>query len=297
MTSRLLLLLLMFPVIAAPASTSATAWAALPVRPAIAAAQSDTAVIPRDSIRDAADRVMKQHDYRSVRRRMLEQIPDQSDADGGFLMNLLGSIGDAIGSFLEWLFAGLFSPRNTVPAAPPQQTSTPASTGGGIDFSFAHLLLFVGLAVLLVLVMWIIATVVKTSDGRRRLDCDGLFGDDEDPANLSIPPGELAASTYEGRAIQMARDGNFRSAIRELLIGSMSWIERAGLIRYRKGLTNRDYVRAVWRQLERREAYIETAITFERVYFGRREATAEMFRDCLSSFQSSFREEETTTTV
>ena len=253
-------------------------------------------VIPTSTIRDAADRVMQQHDYRSVRRRVLEQIPDKPDGDGGFLLNLLDAVGDGVGNFLEWIFSGLFSRPNRVnPGRAPTPAAPPA--GSGPDFSFAKMLLFVGLAVLIVLVIWIVAAVVRTSDGRRKLNSDGLFGDDEDLANLSVPPGELAASTYEGRALQMSRDGNYRGAIRELLIGSMSWIERAGLIRYRKGLTNRDYVRAVWKQEPRRDAYIATAMAFERIYFGRREATAEMFRDCLTSFQSSFREEEADTKV
>ncbi len=93
----------------------------------------------------------------------------------------------------------------------------------------------------------------------------------------------------------MARDGNYRLAIRELLLGSMSWIERAGLIRYRKGLTNRDYVRSVWARMDKREAYLMTATQFEYVFFGRRVPTAEMFEQCLTSFRGAFREEETPT--
>jgi len=255
-----------------------------------------TGKLPSDQIRRSAHRVMKQHDYRSVRRRVLENISDDTDADKGFLQQSLRTIGSAVGDFFEWLFSGLFSSGPGRAARPRTPAAAPSSesSGSGMDFSLGKLLLYIGLAVLIAVAIWIIATVLKTSDGNRKLNREGLFGE-ENLSDLSVPPGELAASTYESRALQMANVGDYRGAIRELLIGSMSWIERAGLIRFRKGLTNRDYVRAVWRQEDRRIAYGATALEFERIYFGRREATREMFENCLQSFQGSFREEETTT--
>ena len=146
-------------------------------------------------IRDAADRVMKQHDYRSVRRRMLENIePDRER--GGFLQDSLSRMAGGIGDFFEWIFSGLFTSRNrntgggTAPSSP-----VPApSSGGGLDLSFGTVLLYLALAILVVITVWLIAAVVRKSDGRRSLDRRGLFGEDEDLADLSIPPGELAAS-------------------------------------------------------------------------------------------------------
>ena len=261
-------------------------------------AVNQTTSMSSEQIRDAASRVMQQQDYRSVRRRVLENLPEtESVTDTGFLQRTLGAMGDPIGDFLEWIFSGLFStgprPRGgtTTPAAAP-----PASSGG-VDFSMGKLLLLIGLAVLVVVVIWILGMVLKASDGRRRINHRELFGEEEDLSELTIPPGELAASTYESRAIRLASEGNFRAAIRELLLGGMSWIERAGRIRFRKGLTNRDYIRAVWHEEERRFAFGKTALQFERIYFGRREATHEMFEICLQSFQGAFREEATTTTV
>ncbi len=253
--------------------------------------------LPSEQIRKSASRVMQQHDYRSVRRRVLENIPYDTDVDKGFLQQSLRMFGNAVGDFFEWLLSGLFSsPGGGGRPAQPRAASPPsASSGGGTDFSVGKAMLYIGLAVLIAVAIWIIATVLKTSDGNRKLNRDGLFGE-EGLSDLSVPPGELAASTYESRALQMANVGDYRGAIRELLIGSMSWIERAGMIRFRKGLTNRDYMRAVWREEDRRVAYSATALEFERIYFGRRDATREMFQDCLQSFQGSFREEETTTT-
>jgi hypothetical protein len=287
-------LLLPFAMAICPAA--AAAERDLPVHYGAAVFIVQTPKMPSEQIRRSAQRVMLQHDYRSVRRRVLQNLPDHTDADKGFLQHSLRTIGRAVGDFFEWIFSGLFSSRRGGAARPPAPASQPSSTSGssGLDFSFGEALLYIGLAILIGTVIWLIATVLKRSDGSRSLDREGLFGE-EHLSDLSVPPGELAASTYESRALQMAHVQDFRGAIRELLIGSMSWIERAGLIRFRKGLTNRDYVRAVWRQEDRRVAYSATALEFERIYFGRREATREMFQDCLQSFQGSFREEETTT--
>ena len=256
--------------------------------------------ISSEQIRDAANQVMQQKDFRGVRRRVLENIRT-TEGERGFLRNTLGSMGTAVGDFFDWIFSGLFSSRPKpakararAPATPPPASS---SSSSGFDFDPGKLLLFMGLTVLVGVSIWLLASVMKKSDPNRKLDRRGLFGDEQAITDLTTPPGELAASTYESRAILMASEGNYRAAVRELLIGSMSWIERAGLIRFRKGLTNRDYVRAVWKKEDQRNAYARTALEFERIYFGRRDATSEMFENCLKSFQGNFREEEATTTT
>ena len=254
-----------------------------------------------EQIRETSQQVMQQSDYRSVRRRILENIVDDetSRSGDGFLQKSLRSMGEAIGDFFDWIFSGIFSsnPGRGRAAAPPLKP-TPATSSGSFDFSLGKFLLFVSFAALLVTVVWLLSGILKASDGRRRINKQGLFGDDEeDLGNLSVPPGELAASTYESRAIKLAADENYGSAIRELLLGSMSWVERAGMIRFRRGLTNRDYIRAVWRQEERRFAFGRTALQFERVYFGRRDATREMYDTCLQAFQGAFREESTSRTL
>lgn len=255
------------------------------------------AEVSSEQIRTTAEQVMQQRDFRSVRRRILENRTDARGGDG-FLVRSLSKMGEAIGDFFEWLFSGMFTPRNRVPQPPPPASAPPpppSTSSGGIDLSLGSIALYLGLSVLVVIAIWIIATVIKSQDGSRRIDKGDLLSDAEGVGELNVPPGELAASTYESRALKMAADSNFRSAIRELLIGSMSWIERSGLIRFRKGLTNRDYLRAVWRDEPRRGSYHAIAVHFERIYFGRRDATAEMFADCLEHFQGAFREEETAT--
>lgn len=259
------------------------------IAPPLTAAESDAAV-PIDAIHDSAEAVMQQSDFRSVRRRMLERISTQ-DLDEGFLTGLMESISSAISDFFSWLLPPS-RPRRPRPATTPPPTTQRSGQSFWDDFDFARAAAILVVLIVAGVVVWLVARIVK----RHQQDPErgGIPSIGEAFLNMTTPPGEIAASTYESRAIQYAEQKNFAAAIRELLLGSMSWIERAGLIRFRKGLTNRDYIRAVWRQEDRRAAYLVTGTEFELVFFGRRMATSEMFARCLTAFQGAFGEETAT---
>ena len=240
--------------------------------------------VPVEAIRHSARHVMEQSDFRSVRRRVLEQIPVQ-DFDEGFLKGLIESIGDAISDFVSWLMP---SPRARRPAPPPRQSSG-SRRASATEFDFARVATIIVVIAVAGILIWLFARVIKQH--QQDPERGGIPTIDDLALEFSTPPGEMAANTYESRALQLAQQGNFSAAIRELLLGSMSWIERAGLIRFRKGLTNRDYVRAVWRQEDRRSAYLVTGTEFELVFFGGRSATPEMFDRCLTAFQGAFHED------
>jgi hypothetical protein len=254
-----------------------------------------------DLIDGAGERVMNGHDFRSVRHRVLDRT-QAIDVDKGFLWSALGWMGDrigdvfnAIGDFFRWLFSGFGSSGPPAPAstAPQVPGSGPNPAAGMLGL--AELLRILALVAILAVLVVIISMIVRSVDLKTQRNRNALTEGGEFLSELMTPPGDLAASTYESRAIQLAADGNYRGAIRELLLGSMSWVERAGMIRYRKGLTNRDYARAVWRRPDKRDAYLTTATQFEFVFFGRRMPTAEMFELCLTNFRGAFREEETPT--
>jgi len=106
--------------------------------------------------------------------------------------------------------------------------------------------------------------------------------------STSTPPGELPSEEYASRAIVLAKSADYKAAIRQLLLGGMSWIERKRLIRYRHGLTNREYLRAVSDKPRRREPFGRIITHFEHVYFGRRRATADGFKECLEDYRRAF---------
>jgi hypothetical protein len=99
-------------------------------------------------------------------------------------------------------------------------------------------------------------------------------------------PGETPPEEYWARARALAAAGNEKLALRELLLGAMSALERQGFIRYRRGLTNRDYFWAATG--DARESLRTLIAAFERVYFGRREITTVSYRECARAYLESF---------
>lgn len=256
--------------------------------------------ISDDAIDSAGESVMNRNEFRSLRRRLLESVESDAESDEqGFLSKSLQWFGEKIrngfqkiGDFFDSLFGG-GGGGGAGGGTTPRSVSS-AGSSGGLDISLSGIMTALAILAIMIVLVLIATMIMKRMDRKKRES--GLLADSAEMfSDVLTPPGELAASTYETRAIQLAAKGDYRAAIRELLLGGMSWIERAGLIRYRKGLTNRDYVRAVWRRLEKRDAYITTATQFELVFFGRRVPTEAMFEMCLNSFRGAFREEETPT--
>ncbi len=104
----------------------------------------------------------------------------------------------------------------------------------------------------------------------------------------SVSPAENGVSLYLERAQNFAQSGDYHNAIIQLLYGSMSFIERSGWIRFRKGLTYRDYLRAARPHGLPGESFRQIIRTYEPLGFGRREATREHFESSLHSYEAAF---------
>ena len=257
------------------------------------------------AIDTAGQRVMDSAEFRSVRRRLAEQPEsDAVEGDSGFIRRSLewardgmSSIFSRIGDFFSWMFSGLWNPRQTSGTESWWLESLDGIVNliGSFFAAGGTAVVITMSGVLTALLIAVIAVMIRRMDRQKRMqrgllnEPDNLFDD------IIVAPGELPPSTYEARALKLAKTGDYRAAIRELLLGSMSWLERAALIRYRRGLTNRDYLRCIWRRQEKRSAYLATASQFELVYFGRRQPTPEMFETCLTEFRGAFHDEETPT--
>lgn len=262
-----------------------------------------------EAIDTVGQRVMDSVEFRSVRRRLAEQPgSDAAEDDSGFIRKSLewardgiSGIFSRIGDFFSWMFSGLSTPAT--PQNPGSGTDSwwPAWLEGlvaavGSFFAAGGTVVLIAMfGALTALLIAVIAVMIRRKDRQKSTkrglltELDNLFDD------IIVAPGELPPAAYEARALKLAKTGDYRAAIRELLLGSMSWLERAALIRYRRGLTNRDYLRCIWRRQEKRTAYLATASQFELVYFGRRQPTPEMFETCLTEFRGAFHDEETPT--
>jgi hypothetical protein len=102
-------------------------------------------------------------------------------------------------------------------------------------------------------------------------------------------PAEIPADVYVTRARELAGSGKYRDAVSQLLLGAMSNIERAGLIRFRKGLTYRDYTRAVRGKMQMHQSMRTMVKIYEPLGFGRRVPTESHFEESLSGYMAGFR--------
>lgn len=105
-----------------------------------------------------------------------------------------------------------------------------------------------------------------------------------------IPPGDLPADLYVRRADLLAANGQYREAVGQLILGAMSQTERSGLIRFRRGLTHRDYLRAVRGHAVQHQSFRTMVAIYEPICFGRRPAFIEHFRASLEAYHAGFAE-------
>lgn len=101
-------------------------------------------------------------------------------------------------------------------------------------------------------------------------------------------PGDVAADVYLAEAVRLAGQGQFAEALARLVWGGMSSIERAGWIRYRRGLTMRDYLRSTRSHPREHSAFRSLLAGYEPVGFGRRPATSDGFELALKSYRQGF---------
>ncbi|HLJ12281.1 MAG TPA: DUF4129 domain-containing protein, partial [Planctomycetaceae bacterium] len=105
-----------------------------------------------------------------------------------------------------------------------------------------------------------------------------------------IPPGDLPADEYLRRAIELAGKGMFREAIGQLILGAMSRTERSGLVRFRRGLTHRDYLRALRQRPQQHQAFRSIVGIYEPICFGRRPADVDHYQASLEGYEIGFKE-------
>ncbi len=176
-----------------------------------------------------------------------------------------------------------------VPASTYSGPSLGAASGIGSLIGVLGQLLVWGLVAAVVVLMVVLAGKAlgqwePPSDRDTGLSPEvGDAEDDED-----VAPGELSADECLRRAREFARAGAFRDAIAQLLLGAMSRMERDGLIRNRRGLTFRDYLRAIRDSSEQHAAFRSIVRTYEPLGFGRRDATQAHFDHSLTHYESNF---------
>ena len=225
----------------------------------------------RDSqeVQQAIQGVMNDPEFRHLMRE--KEVREVSDAE----------LPDWLKDFFKW-----WSERSKRDAKRDRDRDS-VSPSSGSPLPIGQLLMYLALATVVSVIVYLIMSVLRRAD-LPLLKRPAELVTDEDAINPTLPPGEYAPEQYERRAVQFAESGDYRAAVRELVLGSMSWVERAGKIRHRRGLTNRDYVRALWRDTSRRDPMLIVVETFDLLYFGRRLASRTQYERCHEAFLSAF---------
>ncbi len=107
--------------------------------------------------------------------------------------------------------------------------------------------------------------------GLRRTIAVEARSDDDDPA------AGLTARTALDQASQVARSGDYRTAMRYLYISALLWLDERDLLRYDRALTNREYLERLRGNPALRERLRPVVETFDRVWYGHAPLDAESF--------------------
>ena len=105
-----------------------------------------------------------------------------------------------------------------------------------------------------------------------------------------LTPGETSADEFLAKARAHAGRGEFREAIGCLLMGGMSHAERAAWIRPRRGLTHRDYLKAMRSKPDPYTGFKTILGIYEPICFGRRDAFQDHFDVSLEHYERGFAE-------
>jgi len=155
--------------------------------------------------------------------------------------------------FWDWvgrLIDSIFSPISSVP-------SSTSEIIGWVVVGVGAILL---LAVMIYLLLGL----------RRGLVSEAQAADDD-------PEARLTAKTALNQAGDLARGGDYRTAVRYLYLSALLWLDERDMLRYDRALTNREYLDRVRDNPLLRERLAPIVETFDQVWYGHVMIDAEAF--------------------
>jgi hypothetical protein len=87
-------------------------------------------------------------------------------------------------------------------------------------------------------------------------------------ASADDPAAGLTARSALDQAGEIARGGDYRSAMRYLYLSALLWLDERDLLRYDRALTNREYLERLRDNAALRERLRPLVETFDRVWYG-----------------------------
>ncbi len=195
------------------------------------------------------------------------EVPTKLKADVPLLERIANSIadifkwlGEKLGKFLDWLI-DLF-PRSD-PSLPPAARSIRGIVNAVVAI------------IILVIILLAFSVLRRTKSGAVAVETSEPFGSkrDEDPLSRG-------ATEWERYAMQLAAAGRFREAIRAWYHAVLVTCYSAGVLHFRKGRTNWEYVSTLAPSLAWRPEMIQLTRSFEREWYGGDESSRDALDDC-----------------
>jgi hypothetical protein len=228
--------------------------------PATMAEESESPLGDDDQVSRDFEEILAGPDFRRLRAKAPE-IPEPPKAETP----------DWLVKFFEWLFG-------------PSSSGAAAVSGlGPIIMALA----WGAVAAICAVIIWLVVRAVNNYRARDSIE-GGRRTFEEGEAE--IPPGDLPVDEYLRRAAELAAKGLYREAIGQLILGAMSFTERGGLIRFRRGLTHRDYLRALRGRSAQHQAFRSIVAIYEPICFGRRAAEVNHYQTSLNGYETGFRQ-------
>ncbi|VAX41541.1 hypothetical protein MNBD_PLANCTO02-564 [hydrothermal vent metagenome] len=173
-------------------------------------------------------------------------------------------------------------------AIPPPASLAESGLGGGLGWIIQIFFWAIIAAVAMAMIYFIVTAFLDRDTFSETKDVVVASPENTQEEEPEQAPGEIPADVYVTRAREFAAQGLYNEAVAQLLLGAMSNIERAGLIQYRKGLTNRDYLRVIRSNKGPYQAFRLIVRTYEPIGFGRRNANEAHFEKLLAGYQQGF---------
>jgi hypothetical protein len=103
-----------------------------------------------------------------------------------------------------------------------------------------------------------------------------------------IPEDATAADMF-AMASELARQGEYRKAIRRAYIALLCDLDQRGKLRLGRSKTNRDYLDAMRSELRIYSTFCVMTLAFERAWYGQERATEEEFRNFVMLYQEAIK--------
>lgn len=157
----------------------------------------------------------------------------------------------------------------------------PKKRSGEEERDFLGVPVVVWLVTLLVVATVSLLAIYVLRRSRRRIA--PVLSEEVLTSQRDADPLSRESNEWERYAQELASRGRIREAIRAWYHAVLVTLYRAGVLHYRKGRTNWEYVRAISPSADWRPQFISMTRQFEREWYGHRESDRESLDDCMSN--------------